>query len=262
MSNLKEPASFSPTQALTLHWPEYLIEGWALGTFMVSASIFTTLLVHPGSPLAHLLVSPTLRRVLIGIAMGATAVGLIYSPWGQRSGAHMNPAVTLAFLSLRRISPINALCYCVAQCIGGWLGVVVAWAILGHAFADAQISFIVTVPGSEGAAVAFVAETVISFAMMFVILSVSNSARWSRYTGWAAGALIVAYVIFESPLSGFSMNPARTLASALPAHIWTGWWIYLCGPLLGMLAAAQLFHALTPWVERRHHTAKIVPVYD
>jgi aquaporin Z len=262
MSNLREPASFSLIQALTLHWPEYLIEGWALGLFMVSASIFTTVFEHPGSPLAHLIVNPALRRTLIGIAMGATAVALIYSPWGRRTGAHMNPAVTLAFLSLRRISPINALLYIAAQCIGGWLGVVLAWAILGPAFAGAPINFIVTLPGSGGASVAFVAEAVISFAMMFVILNVSNSAQWSRYTGWAAGALIVIYVIFESPLSGFSMNPARTLASALPAHIWTGWWIYLCGPLLGMLAAAQLFHALTPWVERRHHTAKIVPVYD
>jgi aquaporin Z len=189
-------------------------------------------------------------------------VGLIYSSWGRRSGAHMNPAVTLAFLSLRRISPLNALCYMVAQCIGGWLGVLAARALLGAPFAQAPINYIVTVPGADGPGVAFVAELVISFGMMFVILNVSNSARWSRYTGFAAGALIAVYVSFESPLSGFSMNPARTLASALPAHVWQGFWIYCTAPVVGMVAAAQLFHGFTPWVERRHHSAKIVPVRE
>ena len=78
--------------ALRQHWPEYLIEAWALGTFMISAVCFTALLEHPASPVHQFVASGFLRRALIGLAMGVTAIVLIYSPWGQRSGAHMNPA--------------------------------------------------------------------------------------------------------------------------------------------------------------------------
>ena len=85
------------TQALRSHWPEYLIEAWALGTFMLAAGACATLLEYPGSPLHRNLSDPALRRVLAGLAMGLTAIGIIYSPWGKRSGAHMNPSVTLAF---------------------------------------------------------------------------------------------------------------------------------------------------------------------
>jgi len=83
--------------ALARHWPEYLIEAWALGMFMVSASLFTLWFEDPASVLNHSIMNSDVRRALIGLAMGATAVLLIYSPWGKRSGAHMNPAVTVAF---------------------------------------------------------------------------------------------------------------------------------------------------------------------
>ena len=79
-------------RVLKQHWPEYLIEAWALGTFMVSAALFTALLEYPGSPAHQLIPNSDVRRALIGLAMGLIAIALIYSPWGQRSGAHMNPA--------------------------------------------------------------------------------------------------------------------------------------------------------------------------
>jgi hypothetical protein len=83
------------------HWPEYLMEAAELAMFMVSACVFATILGHPTSPLAEALPHPTLQRLLMGIAMGLTAVGIIYSPWGQQSGGNLNPAVTLTFLLLR-----------------------------------------------------------------------------------------------------------------------------------------------------------------
>lgn len=98
----------------------------------------------------------------------------------------------------------------------------------------------VTVPGEQGALVAFLAELGISFVTMFLVLIVSNS-RYGQFTGLCVGCLIVLYITFEAPLSGFSMNPARTLASALPGGIWSGWWIYVTAPFLGMLAAAQVY---------------------
>src|SRR5439155_4036046 len=92
------PAPETALSALREHWPEYLIEAAALGAFMVSACIFTVLFEHPGSPIQQALQdSNALRRALIGIAMGLTAIILIYSPWGQLSGAHMNPSVTITY---------------------------------------------------------------------------------------------------------------------------------------------------------------------
>jgi aquaporin Z len=113
--------------SLALHWREYLIEGWALGAFMVSAGVATTLIEYPGFWLHQAITDPDLRRTLIGVAMGLTAVALIYSPWGQRSGAHMNPAVTLTFLRLGKIARWDALFFIVAQCLGGILGVLCCW---------------------------------------------------------------------------------------------------------------------------------------
>ena len=108
------------------HWPEYLIEAWALGAFMVSAALVTALLEHPSSPVHQLLPNGNARRALIGLAMGLTAIGLIYSPWGQQSGAHMNPATTLTFLRLGKVQPWDAVFYISAQFIGGLCGVLLA----------------------------------------------------------------------------------------------------------------------------------------
>lgn len=91
---------------LKKHWPEYLIEAWCLGTFMVSACAFGVILFHPASPAAGLGFA---RDVLMGIAMGVTAILIFRSPWGQRSGAHFNPAVTLTFFRLGKISGPDAL---------------------------------------------------------------------------------------------------------------------------------------------------------
>src|SRR5579863_10242230 len=104
-------------RALAKHWPEYVIEALALGTLMISACLVTSALEYPGSPVHSLLTNPDLRRAIIGIAMGLTAIALIYSPWGKRSGAHMNPAVTLSFLRLGKIAPTDAAFYIFAQFI-------------------------------------------------------------------------------------------------------------------------------------------------
>ena len=91
--------------ALKSHWPEYLMEAFGLGAFMVSAGVFTMLLYHPDSPALRLIPHEFVRRCLVGLAMGLTAVAIIYSPWGQQSGAHLNPAVTLTFYPSRDTRP-------------------------------------------------------------------------------------------------------------------------------------------------------------
>ncbi len=227
--------------ALAKHWPEYLIEAWALGLFMVSASLFTLWFEDPASPLNHAILNGNVRRALIGLAMGITAVLLIYSPWGRRSGAHMNPAVTFAFFSLGRIEAWNAVFYMISQFIGGCLGVFLVWSLYGDAFASPPVAFIATMPGSAGNGVAFAAETAMSMAMMLTVLTVSQHARWSRYTGAVAGMLVACFITFEAPLSGMSINPARTLASALPGGMWHAIWIYFTAPVLGMWMATRAF---------------------
>jgi aquaporin Z len=221
------------------HWPDYLIEGWALGTFMVSAAVFTTLFEYPASPLHQAIANADLRRACIGLAMGLTAVALIYSPWGKRSGAHMNPAVTLAFLILRKIAPRDAFAYIVAQFVGGALGVYLALAVLGDSLAAPPVSFVQTLPGPMGAAAAFAAEFMISAFLFYVIIQLASRERFASFAGLAAGALVFLYITFEAPLSGMSINPARTFASALPAHDFQTLWIYFTAPVLGMALAAS-----------------------
>lgn len=234
--------------ALRLHWKTYLIEAWALGMFMISACVFVILLEHPASPVQHSIQSPFIRRLLIGMAMGVTAVLLIYSPWGKRSGAHMNPAVTLANLQMERISLENAIWYIIAQCIGGALGVYLFKWIVPELISVAAVNYVVTVPGEAGFAIAFIAEFGISFLLLLVILIASNS-KHAKYTGIIAGTMVALYITFEAPFSGMSINPARTLASALPSGMWTAWWIYLIAPVVGMLLAGALYRK---WYRVRH----------
>lgn len=227
--------------ALNRHWPEYLMEAVGLGLFMVSAAACTILVEHPSSPVRSLLDSELLRRLLIGLAMGLTAIALIYSPWGKRSGAHLNPAVTLTFWSLGKVGGADAVGYVLAQFVGGTLGLYAAAAVLRSYMMDPSVNYVVTLPGMNGPRIAFVAELIISFGLMFMVLTVSNRRSIARYTGVLAGCLVAAYITLEAPLSGMSMNPARSFASALPAWIWEHVWIYFLAPPLGMWLAAQTY---------------------
>lgn len=223
-----------------LHWPEYLIEAVALGTFMLSAGTFTVLIEHPDFGIHGWVESALVRRILIGCAMGLTAIALIYSPWGRRSGAHMNPAVTLTFLWLGKIARLDAVVYIVAQFLGGLLGVCVAVAVFGDRFSAMPVNYVVTAP-LGGTAPAFGLELLISCGLMATVLVLSNSARLMALTGVAAGALVALYISIEAPYSGMSMNPARSLASALPAKQLSGLWIYFLAPPLGMAIAALIY---------------------
>jgi len=231
------------TETLRRHWPEYLIEAAALGLFMVAATVLTVALEHPASPARQAIPSALARRALMGLAMGATAVALIYSPWGRRSGAHMNPALTLTFLRLGKIAPVDALFYVAAQFIGGLAAVLLVAAVAGGLLGDPAVNYAATLPGPSGAGIAFAAEMVISFVLMLSVLSTSNSRRAAHLTGLVAGLLVATYITLEAPLSGMSMNPARTVASALPAMATAPLWIYFTAPPLGMLLAAQTFVA-------------------
>lgn len=217
------------------------MEGAELGLFMLSACLCVALLEYPASPLHLLLPNPTLRRALIGAAMGVTAILIIYSPIGQRSGAHFNPSVTLTFWRLGKINTWDAVFYILFQFVGGTLGVLSSAVLLGMVIADSTVNYAVTVPGPDGVWVAFAAELGISFLQFSMVLHVSNTKNLARYTGVFAGILVATYICIEAPYSGMSMNPARTFASAFPAQLWTAWWLYFIAPPLGMLCAAECY---------------------
>lgn len=227
--------------AIRSHWPEYLIEAGLLGTFMVAACFAVTVIQHPRSTIALRIRHPGLRRVIIGMLMGLTAIALIYSPIGQRSGAHMNPGTTLAFLALGKVQPWDAMFYGLFQFMGALAGVRVAEGVLGRRVKHEAVNYAATVPGGRGIAAAWVAEFVIALGMMFMVLVSANHAVSAPYTGVFAGVLVAVYIAIEAPISGMSMNPARTLGSAIPARLYRGIWIYFTAPPLAMLTAAALY---------------------
>jgi len=223
-----------------LNWAEYGMEAAGLGLFMISASAFGVLLEHPASQVRNAIASADLRRALMGLAMGLTAIALIYSPWGKRSGAHYNPAVTITFFRLGKVARADLAGYIIAQVAGGALGMIAAAAVLGAALANPAVNYVATLP-TRGAAVAFAGEAIIAFVMMTTVLWVSNTPRLARFTGVCAGACVALFITFEAPFSGMSLNPARTFASAIVAGDWTGFWIYLTAPLAGMIAASLAY---------------------
>jgi len=230
--------------ARRLPWPEIAIEGVALGLFMVSACVFGTLLEHPASPLRASIPDATLRRGVMGLIMGLTAVGLIYSPWGRRSGAHMNPAVTLSFLRLGRLPGRVAAAYVAAQFAGGAVGVGLSALAIRMWLSDPAIHWVATIPGAAGTGIAFAAEFAISFLLFGTVLMFARTPRLERFAGLAAGTLVALWILIEAPLSGMSMNPARTFGSALFARDWTAFWVYVVAPPAAMLGAAWIVSRL------------------
>jgi aquaporin Z len=227
--------------ALKQHWPEYLIEAGGLGVFMISACTFGALLEHPASPVRQAIDDSFVRRILMGLAMALTAISIVYSPWGKRSGAHLNPALTLTFFRLGKVAKADAIFYITAQFIGGVTGVLLAAVFLRSLLGHPTVNYVATLPGETGIVIAFIAEVVITFILMLTVLTVSNRAKLARYTGLFAGLLVATYITFEAPLSGMSLNPARTFGSAFGGNIWTALWIYFTAPPLGMLLSAEAY---------------------
>ncbi len=232
-----------------LHWPLYFMEAAELAIFMISACVFTVLLFHPASPALRWLPNPILRRLLMGISMGSTAIAIIQCPWGKKSGAHFNPAVTLTFLRLGKIHRQDAIFYIVFHFMGATAGVGISALLLGPALASPSVNYAVTVPGPAGVGAAFAAELFMAALLMAVVLITSDRPRLAPYTAACMGFLITWYVLVFAPVSGFSINPARTTGSAVFSGVWTATWVYFSAPVLGMLLSAELYVRLAGFHE-------------
>ena len=227
--------------ALRAHWTRYLMEAAELAAFMAVTIWGTLLLEHPGSPVRQRVKSGFARRVLMGTIVGATVVLIIRSPFGVASGAHFNPSVTIALLGVGRIAPWDATFYVAAQFIGGVVGVALAAAPFSRASGHEAVGFAATKPGPRGVTVALIAEALISFALLSLLLLAQRDPAWRPHVALVAGALLLIYITFESPLSGMSMNPARSVASALFARRLGATWPYFLAPIPSMALAAWLF---------------------
>jgi len=217
------------------------MEGTELGVLMVSTCICGTLIYSDESPLKFLHLSPISDSILMGTAMAVTIFLIIRSPFGRRSGAHLNPAVTLTFLRLGRVNRWDAAFYIAAHFSGALAGVLSAREIVGLRLSAPPVQYMVTLPGVYGSPIAFVFEFLLSVLLMSTVLYASNNRLLFPFTPWFVAVLTTLYYILSSSISGFSVNPARSFSSAFFAWIWQGIWIYFSAPCLGMLTAAAIY---------------------
>ncbi len=176
-----------------------------------------------------------LTHMGIAIATGLVVMTVVYSV-GDVSGAHINPAVTIGFWLAGRFPRSQVFPYIISQCLGALL----ASFILRLLFPE-QASLALTVP-SEPVYQSFVMEFVMTLFLMFVILSVSTgSMEKGIIAGGVIGAVIGLAVLFAGPISGASINPARSLAPAAVVLNFSGLWVYLTAPFMGAALAVPIY---------------------
>jgi aquaporin Z len=231
------------TQSRVPHLAEYASEFFGTALMMAIGVGAITLMWSTGSPMRDVIHSDGLRRLVTGIMFAGGATLVVLSPLGQRSGGHLNPAVTLAFWWKGQVTTPDALAYVVAQILGALLGVGVVIAAAGTSARTVQ--FGMTSPG-EGFSVpvVFGSEILITFLLVFLILYSVNNQRFAPKTPYLAGSLVAFLVFVEAPISGTSLNPARSLAPALLMNSFQDQWLYWIAPLIGALAAVKLFGAV------------------
>ena len=230
-------------ETLRRHWPEYAVEAGFLALFVLVAGVVLAWLNEPSANAASFADRVRLR-LFCGIATGLALIAMTYSPWGRRSGSHLNPAITLAYLRLGKIGRWDALFYLSAQLAGGLLAVELlrAGALLPAAMPTSMLATS-TVPTNEWAA--FATELVLSGAAMLLILHSSNHARWFRWTGVLYGLLMMLIVGSAEPLSGFGINLSRLLAVDISGDTLALHWLNLLPPLLGMQLAVEAYRVMT-----------------
>jgi aquaporin Z len=219
----------------------YLQEALGLAIFMMSACFFSAELFSEKGSLRQLIPGETERNILMGIMMGLTALFIFYSRWTAPSGSQINPAVTITFLRLDKMCRYDALFFIIFQIAGGTLAVFIMQLLMGKLLTTPPVNSVVTVPGKAGAWWSLITEFSIAFITMSMVLFTVGHDRLKKYTRIFSACLVCLWVIFAGPVSGFGMNPARSLASAVPSNIWTAFWIYLCIPFAGMLLAAEVY---------------------
>jgi aquaporin Z len=217
------------------------MEGFGLFIFMVSACFFGGILEHQSATFNIGIPDPKIRLLIMGIAMGTTALVIFLSPLTSPSGAFINPSVTIMRWRLGQLSLEKLIWYSVFQTIGGLFAVYLMKFLMGNILTEPPVNYVVTVPGKNISdfQAAFM-ETTTAFVMIAMVLFISDT-QFSKTVPYFSALLVGVYVYVAGPVSGFGMNPARTIASAIPANIYTSFWIYMVCPTIGMLIAGEFY---------------------
>jgi MIP family channel proteins len=205
-----------------------------------SIGTFFLVLIGPGAVMVNAYSGGVVTHVGVALAFAFVVIAMIYTV-GHLSGAHINPAVTLAFWSVGRFPGREVLPYVAAQCLGAVLASLLSRAALGTVGSVGA-----TLPGVSLTA-AFGIEWLLSFALMFVIMAVATDERVADgFAAIAVGLTVGFCAMVGGPLTGASMNPARSFGPALAGGFWQAHWVYWVAPLTGMVVAARVYDFLRP----------------
>jgi aquaporin Z len=188
-----------------------------------------------GSPMARLIPSEGLRRLITGFLFGTTGAAIALSAVGKESGAHINPVVTMAFWLFRKLNSRMAMIYVSAQLVGATIGSLplLVWGSMGR-----SVAFGATLPGAGWSIPAvLLGEVVTTFTMVSLLTIFIGFRRIRPFTPGIFPILYAIMVYLESPISGTSTNPARSLGPAIVSGQWQGWWIFWAGPIIGAFLA-------------------------
>jgi MIP family channel proteins len=199
---------------------------------------FFLVLIGPGAAMVNAFTGGAVGHVGVALAFAFVVTAMIFA-LGHLSGAHINPAVTLAFWSVRRFPSAEVVPYIAAQCAGAALASLALLGVLGPV---GQLG--ATLPGI-GTGKAFAVEWLLSFALMLVIMGVATDERVpDGFAALAVGFTVGFCALMGGPLTGASMNPARSFGPVLVGGLWQAHWIYWVAPVTGMLAAARVYEVL------------------
>jgi aquaporin Z len=237
----------SATARRPIPWQLFLSELIGTAMLVLVGLSLVIFMWGTGSPMARLLPSEGLRRLITGFLFGCTGASIALSPVGRESGAHINPVVTFAFWMFRKLDAATAVGYVVAQLTGACLGCLplLAWGAMGR-----SVAFGATVPGAGYSVAAVIAgEAVTTFGLIVGLCVFLGFHRLRSFTPALMPPLYAFMVWAESPISGTSTNPARTFGPAVISGQWQGWWIYWVGPLIGALVALLAGNSLATRIE-------------
>lgn len=222
------------------HWAEYGAEFAGTLLLVFGGLSAVTFDFGHGLPMALWLPSASLRRLVTGLLFAGTGSLIAVSPLGKLSGAHINPAVSMAFWLQGKMHFPDFIGYIISQLAGATAGAWLLQAVWGrYAF---SIQDGITLPGAGySVADAFAAEVIMTFLLVFFILFFVSQPRLMRWTPLMNWLLVATLVWVGAPISGTSLNPARSLGPALLMQLWTSQWIYVVAPLLGSLLALGAF---------------------
>ncbi|WP_457090930.1 MIP/aquaporin family protein [Microvirga sp. P5_D2] len=225
------PLHGSPFPPGRLHLRLYGAEFIGTAVLVAIGVSFVIAIFGQGSSIQALLPSEAGRRFLAGAMFGLVGSLITVSPIGKISGAHLNPAVSLAFWLEGKLAWLDAVLFMLAQIGGGILGAIclLAWGQTGR-----SVAFGVTEPGTDVSLWgALVGEAAITFVLILTIFITAAHVRTRRFTPWTMPIIFSVMAWCEGPVSGTSANPARSIGPALIAGTWHDQWIYIIGPMLG-----------------------------